>query len=231
MAEPRKQNQETKTSIIIIDDHPIVRHGIAQLINMQKDLLVCGEAKDSTEGWEIIKEKDPDLVIVDLSLENASGLDLIKALSARMPGLPLLVLSMHDENLYAERAIRSGAMGYVMKQEATETLISAIYQVLKGEIFVSEKIKARLLQRLLRGESGTNQEEEYTIVGGLTNRELEVFQLIGKGLSTRRIASKLNLSIKTIETHRQNIKQKLNLEDSTELVQQAVQWAQSMENK
>jgi DNA-binding NarL/FixJ family response regulator len=138
---------------------------------------------------------------------------------------------MHDENLYAERAIRSGAMGYVMKQEATETLISAIYQVLKGEIFVSEKIKARLLQRLLRGESGTNQEEEYTIVGGLTNRELEVFQLIGKGLSTRRIASKLNLSIKTIETHRQNIKQKLNLEDSTELVQQAVQWAQSMENK
>jgi DNA-binding NarL/FixJ family response regulator len=122
-------------------------------------------------------------------------------------------------------------MGYVMKQEATETLINAIYQVLKGEIFVSEKIKARLLQRLLRGDSGTNQEEEYTIVGGLTNRELEVFQLIGKGLSTRRIATKLNLSIKTIETHRQNIKQKLNLEDSTELVQQAVQWAQSMENK
>lgn len=231
MAEMKNTGHEKKIQIVIVDDHPIVRHGIAQLINMQKDLTVCGEAKDSTEGWEVIKEKNPDLVIVDLSLENASGLDMIKALSARMPALPLLVLSMHDENLYAERAIRSGALGYVMKQEATETLINAIYQVLKGEIFVSERIKTRLLQRLLRGEPGTHQEEAYSIVGDLTNRELEVFQLIGKGLSTRRIASQLNLSIKTIETHRQNIKQKLNLEDSTELVQQAVQWAQSMDIK
>lgn len=231
MAESTKKNRDKKIQIIIIDDHPIVRHGIAQLINMQQDLVVCGEAKDSTEGWDTIKEKDPDLVIVDLSLENASGLDLIKALSARRPDLALLVLSMHDENLYAERAIRSGAMGYVMKQEATETLINAIYQVLKGEIFVSEKIKTRLLQRLLRGEPGTSQDEEYSIVVDLTDRELEVFQLIGKGLSTRKIASKLNLSIKTIETHRQNIKQKLNLNDSTELVQQAVQWVQSMDMK
>ncbi|HPQ53017.1 MAG TPA: response regulator transcription factor [Spirochaetota bacterium] len=231
MAESTKKNRDKKIQIIIIDDHPIVRHGIAQLINMQQDLVVCGEAKDSTEGWDAIKEKDPDLVIVDLSLENASGLDLIKALSARRPDLALLVLSMHDENLYAERAIRSGAMGYVMKQEATETLINAIYQVLKGEIFVSEKIKTRLLQRLLRGEPGTSQDEEYSIVVDLTDRELEVFQLIGKGLSTRKIASKLNLSIKTIETHRQNIKQKLNLNDSTELVQQAVQWVQSMDMK
>ncbi|HON80096.1 MAG TPA: response regulator transcription factor [Spirochaetota bacterium] len=231
MAESTKKNRDKKIQIIIIDDHPIVRHGIAQLINMQQDLVVCGEAKDSTEGWDAIKEKDPDLVIVDLSLENASGLDLIKALSARRPDLALLVLSMHDENLYAERAIRSGAMGYVMKQEATETLINAIYQVLKGEIFVSEKIKTRLLQRLLRGEPGTTQDEEYSIVVDLTDRELEVFQLIGKGLSTRKIASKLNLSIKTIETHRQNIKQKLNLNDSTELVQQAVQWVQSMDMK
>ena len=231
MAESTKKNRDKKIQIIIIDDHPIVRHGIAQLINMQQDLVVCGEAKDSTEGWDAIKEKDPDLVIVDLSLENASGLDLIKALSARRPDLALLVLSMHDENLYAERAIRSGAMGYVMKQEATETLINAIYQVLKGEIFVSEKIKTRLLQRLLRGEPGTSQDEEYSIVVDLTDRELEVFQLIGKGLSTRKIASKLNLSIKTIETHRQNIKQKLSLNDSTELVQQAVQWVQSMDMK
>ncbi len=228
----RTSQDQEKTKIVIIDDHPIVRHGIAQLINLQPDLIVCGEAKNSAEGWEVIRQTQPALVIVDLSLEEDSGLDLIRALSSRCPELRLLVLSMHDENLYAERAIRAGSLGYVMKQEATEILIKAIYQSLKGEIFVSDRIKARLLQRLLRGDTAKNGEErDYSLVESLTNRELEIFRLIGKGYSTKRIATKLNLSVKTIETHRQNIKQKLDLQDSAELVQQAVQWIQSFSMK
>ncbi len=231
MADRNGAKNGKKIRIVIVDDHPIVRHGIAQLINMQEDMVVCGEAKNSSEGWEVIKETEPRLVLVDLSLEEDSGLDLIKAIHSRRPDITLLVLSMHDENLYAERAIRSGSMGYVMKQEATDTLIKAIHQVMKGEIFVSERIKSRLLQRLLRGDAMKSEDSNYTLVEGLTNRELEVFRLIGRGFSTRRIAKQLNLSIKTIETHRQNIKQKMNLQDSAELIQVAVHWIQTTSMK
>lgn len=222
MKERRKDGK--KVSIIIVDDHPIVRHGIAQLINKQKDMEITGEASSIAEGWDAIVKVSPDLVIVDLTLENESGLDLIRGIKDRCPGISVLVLSMHDESIFAERAFRAGASGYVMKHEGTEKLIGAIRRIVEGDLYASDNLKEKLLKRIVKGT--TLAVESSDSVDALSNRELEVFQMIGRGLTTREIADKLHLSVKTIEAHRQNIKDKLGLANANELIRNAVQWLQ-----
>ena len=206
--------------ILIVDDHPIVRHGLAQLINDEAGLNVCGSAASPAETLELLKRSLPDLVIVDLSLGDESGLDLVKTLHNEYPDLPVLVLSMHDEAYYADRVLRAGAMGYIMKQEAAEQMISAIQQVLAGKVYLSESMAASMLTRFV----GRTVIRGGTPVDHLTDRELQVLGLIGKGLGTRQIASKLHLSVKTVENHREHIKAKLKLRSSAELVRYAVRW-------
>jgi DNA-binding NarL/FixJ family response regulator len=208
------------SQILIVDDHPIVRHGLTQLINDEDGLNVCASAANGSEALEALKSSRPDLVIVDLSLGDESGLDLVKTLKTEHPDLPVLVLSMHDEAYYADRVLRAGAMGFIMKQEAAEQMISAIHQVLSGKVYLSEAMAASMLTRLV----GREVVRGGTPVDHLTDRELQVLQLIGKGLGTRQIAEKLHLSIKTVENHREHIKAKLKLRTSSELVRYAVRW-------
>ncbi len=216
-----------KAKVFLVDDHPIVRQGLAELINHEDDLEVCGQAEDAREALKEIKKQQPDMVIVDLSLKETSGVELIKDLKSQYIGLPVLALSMHDESIYAERALRAGARGYIMKQEATGEVISAIRKVLSGQIYASEKMTAKMVRRLVGGtpEVGTSTIER------LSDRELEVFLLIGQGYGTRQIAEKLFLSVKTIETYRAHIKDKLNLSGSAELLQYSIQWVNSQEKK
>jgi len=205
--------------IIIIDDHPIVRKGFAQLINREKDLNVVGEAEDHQSACELIEKTKPDLALVDLTLKESDGLELIKDITVLYPQLKTLVISLHDERVYAERALRAGARGYIMKSEATENVMTAIRNVLKGMIYLSGDMQERILQQYtVRGS------EEQSIVDILSDREFEVFQLVGGGLETRAIAVRLHLSVKTIETYKSHIKTKLNLHSSTELIQRAVEW-------
>ena len=206
--------------ILIVDDHPIVRHGLAQLINDVPGLTVCGASATPSEALRALVASDPHLVILDLSLGDDSGLELLKSLKARRPDLPVLVLSMHDEAYYADRVLRAGAMGYVMKQEAAEQVIAAIRQVLSGKVYLSEAMASSMLSRLVGGKAT----EGGSPVANLTDRELEVLQLIGKGLGTRQIADKLRLSVKTVENHREHLKAKLKLHSSAELVRYAVRW-------
>ena len=217
-----RSTQKRTTRILVVDDHPVVRKGIVQLIEGESDLQVCAEADSAAATLEALDSPLPDLVIVDLTLAGASGLGLIKDIKARHPDLPILVLSMHDESLYAERALRAGAAGYVMKQEATEHIVEAIRQVLGGQVYLSDRMAARLLHRVV-GRTGT--ESRPSPIEALTDRELEVFQLVGQGLSTRQIAEQLFLSVKTVETHLEHIKTKLGLESGRELVRQAVRWS------
>ena len=209
--------------VLIVDDHPIVRQGLRQLINQEPDLIVCGEATEPQQALATAEAVQPDVVIVDLTLKEGSGLDLIKTLQAQRPALPVLVVSMHDEALYAERSLRAGARGYVMKQEATETLLHALRRVLDGEIYVSGRMATRLVRSVVQGRSS-----EDSPLTSLSDRELEVLQFIGRGLSTRQIADTLHLSIKTVETHRANIMRKLHLSHATELVRYAVHWVNDM---
>jgi DNA-binding NarL/FixJ family response regulator len=211
-----------KTTILIVDDHPLLRHGLAALIKSERDLDVCGEAATSAAALEAIREHPPDLVIVDLALDGADGLDLIKAMKARHPEIPALVLSMHDEALYAERALRAGARGYVNKQQLDDTLLVAIRRVLNGEMYMSEKTGARFAARFLGGVTL----EKDSPLAVLTDRELEVFRLIGQGRCSRDIAQQLHLSVKTIESYREHIKQKLTLESGAELVRRATLWVE-----
>jgi DNA-binding NarL/FixJ family response regulator len=206
-----------------VDDHPIVLEGLKQLIDQQPDLNVCGELADGRATLQTVERLKPDLAIIDISLKAVNGLDVIKALKAEYPNLPVLALSMHDEMLYAERALRAGASGYVMKQEATKNLLNAVRWILGGAIYLSERVTSKLLARMANLKSGGTA----SALEELSDRELEVFQLIGQGASTRRIAERLGLSIKTIESHRENIKKKLKLQDAAELVQYAVSWYQS----
>jgi DNA-binding NarL/FixJ family response regulator len=225
----RKQadkTDENKTNILIVDDHPIVRQGLAELINHEEDLAVCGQAEDAHQAIKAVKELKPDMAIVDISLKETSGMELIKDVKAQFPNLPTLALSMHDESLYAERALRAGARGYIMKAEATEKVILAIRTILSGEIYISEKMASKMMQKLVGG----NTEISASPVERLSDRELEVFQLIGKGFGTRQISERLCLSIKTIETYRAHIKEKLGLADAAELLQHAIQWSNSREN-
>lgn len=210
-----------KRSILLIDDHPIVRQGLAQLINQEPDLHVSAEAASAREALEQMDKAIPDIAIVDISLDDRSGIELIKDLRAKDPNLPVLALSMHDESLYAERALRAGAKGYIMKQEATEQVMTAIRKVLDNQIYVSERMASRLLDQFVSAKPG----EEESPLGRLSDRELEIFSMIGRGLGTREIATKLFLSIKTVEAHREHIKEKLKLRSGTELMRMAVQHA------
>jgi DNA-binding NarL/FixJ family response regulator len=212
-----------KATIIIVDDHPIVRQGLADLINQEPDLAVVGQAEDAPEAMQTIRKIKPDIVIIDVSLKETSGIELIKDVKALDPNIPVLILSMHDESLYAERALRAGAKGYIMKQEATEKIVNAIRAVLKGQLYLSDKMSSRILRKIVGG----GVEVESSPIDRLSDRELEVFTLLGQGHGTRQISEQLHLSIKTIETYRSHIKEKLGLADSTELLQHAIQWVNS----
>lgn len=203
--------------VLIVDDHPIVRRGLAQLIEQEPDLEVCGEAADAETAVTAMEKLDPDIALVDLMLKGASGTDLIKNLKARWANTPILVLSMHDEAVYAERALRAGAHGYIMKEEATGQVLTALRKVLGGDVYVSERMVSHLLRRMVGGTQGDGLES-------LSDRELEVFQWIGRGLSVTEIAERLSVSPKTIETYRAHIKDKLNLASSAEVMRLAVQW-------
>ncbi|HOJ27496.1 MAG TPA: PAS domain S-box protein [Spirochaetota bacterium] len=207
-----------KYTIVIVDDHPIVRQGLQQLINTQKNLEVIGQATSADEAIDVVNRKIPDCIIVDISLNGTSGIELVKALKQRFPKLPALVLSMYDEKLYAERAIKAGARGYLMKQEAPDKIIQAIYTVLKGDVYLSSEMKEQMVQSL--SDKGTMDSS----VEALTNREFEIFQLIGHGLGNKHIAQKLHISVKTVENVREKIKMKLHLETSQDLLQYAIEW-------
>ena len=209
-----------KHHILIVDDHPIVRQGLAQLIDQEQDLSVCGQAENAHEAMGVIKSLSPDLAIVDITLRETIGMELIKDIKVRYPSLPVLTLSMHDEAIYAERALRAGAKGYIMKQEATERVVTAIRRVLAGEVYISEDMAAKMVSKMI----GRTPDKGASPVERLSDRELEVFRLIGEGYGTREMAAKLHLSIKTIETYRAHIKDKLGFQDANELLRSAIQW-------
>ena len=205
--------------VLVVDDHPVFRAGLVQVLDGEPGLAVCGEAGSAEEALRLLDGLDPDLLVVDISLGGASGLELVKQVQQRRPGLPMLVLSMHDETLFAERSLRAGARGYVNKQEAVGHMIAAMRKVLGGGTYLSRRMAASLEMR--RTEGGAGPEEP---VATLSDRELEVFSLIGQGLGTRDIAERLGLSIKTVETYREHIKNKLLLDTATELTRRAVAW-------
>ncbi len=209
-----------KVRVLLVDDHPVLRKGLGQMINHEPDLMVCGEAEDASKAFDAVSTLQPDVAVVDISLKRGNGIELIKNVKARYPELAILVLSMHDEALYAERALRAGSLGYIMKEEATELVLTAIRRVMAGEIFLSERMKSRMLQQIATGRGKT----VVSPIEHLTDRELQVFRLIGEGRSTRQIAGELHLSVRTVEAYREYIKEKLSLKNSTELVQHAFHW-------
>jgi DNA-binding NarL/FixJ family response regulator len=213
-----KAKAPSKSRVLLIDDHPIVRERLAELINQEPDLMVCGEAEDAYSAMEAIDKVVPDIALVDISLKDSYGIELVKDVKAQHPQVKTLVLSMHDETLYAERALRAGARGYLTKQEASKKVIGAIRQVLSGGIYVSEKMAGVLLGRVA-GEPRSDGSP----VDRLSDRELEIFQLLGEGLAVREIAKRLHVSVKTVEAHRTHIKEKLNIKTSPELLRYAIQ--------
>lgn len=223
-----KQSQRLgKTRILLVDDHAVVRFGMAQLINRESDLMVCGEQEDASNALSAITTTKPDLVIADISLKDSSGLELMRNIKAQWPKLPVLVVSTHDESIYAEIAFRAGALGYLMKQEALDRLIVAVRRVLTGNIYVSETQSARMLQQQIRGQKDIAESP----VQKLSDRELEVFQLIGRWKKTGEIARELHLSVKTVEYYREQLKQKLNLQDGSELARYATSWVEREQPK
>jgi len=222
MSMKRQSKSPAKKKIFIVDDHPMMRDGLAQMIGNEPDLSVCGEAADAPEALAQIEKVKPDLAIVDITLRSSSGLELIKDLQIRLPNVAILVISMHDESLYAERVLRAGGRGYIMKQEGGKKLMEAIRHVLSGQTYISPKISAKIVDAFSgRRPAGSSPVET------LTDREFEVFQLIGQGRSTKEIADKLHVSAKTVEVHRVNIKHKLNVATAPELIHFAVRWAES----
>ncbi len=221
------KNTEKLKRILIVDDHPIIRRGLTELVDQEEDLVVCGEASNAAGALGAIKTLQPDMVIMDYSLPGRSGLDLTKDIQAQNPSLPILFLSMHDESLYAERVLRAGARGYIMKQEAPEKVISAMRTILAGEVYVSDGMAKKLVSRLISGgpRAGTSE------IQRLSDREVEVLRLIGQGNGTGQIADMLHLSTKTVETHRANIKVKLNLRSAVELRKYAIQWTHSTDSE
>lgn len=212
--------RKPKTKVLLVDDHPILRAGLGKLINQEADMMICGEAEDGPTAFDLAGTLNPDIAVIDISLKGSNGIELVKNLKARYPDLPTLILSMHDESLYAERALRAGSLGYIMKEEAIEQVLVAIRKVLQGEIFLSEKMKGKMLQQMASGKGKVISSP----IEQLTDRELEVFRLIGEGCSTRQIAGQLHLSVRTVEAYREYIKSKLNLKNATELVQHAFHW-------
>lgn len=220
------ETQNVSKRILIVDDHPLMRAGLAQLIDREPDLKVCAEAGTARRAIDLVTNQSFDLALVDISLPDKNGLELIKDIRALRPELPVLVISMHDETVYAERALRAGGRGYIMKDEGGETFISAIRQVLAGKMYVSQRMSAQILEVF----SGRQPDHFGSPVRKLSDREFEVFQMIGQGISAREIAERLHLSVKTIEVHRANIKEKLDLKTAAQLVRFAVRWIDSQEN-
>ena len=221
MSDP--DSSTTHRQILIVDDHPIMRLGLAKLIEAEPDLEVAWEAGTAREALVHLENATPDLVLVDMTLPDRGGLELIKDIRAAFEGVQCLAISMHDEELYAERVLRAGGRGYVMKEEAPGKLIQAIRRVMDGGVFLSEKMEARIVELFAGGEKGGSP------VDRLSDRELEVFRLLGEGFGTREIAGKLGISVRTIDAHRAHIKEKLGLKDATELVHQAVRWVETGE--
>lgn len=217
------ENSTEKTRVFIIDDHPIVRQGLAQLIDQEEDMHCVGEAGDAGEALKGVANITPDLAIVDISLKGTSGIELTKNLLARYPTMLVLILSMYDESLYVERVLKAGAKGYLMKQEATDHVVTAIRKVVSGAIYVSDRMRDTLLQQF----SGGHKTLVGATTGKMSDRELEVLQLIGQGYTTNRIAKDLFVSVKTVESHYANIKNKFDLKNSHELIQYAVKWSLS----
>ena len=214
------------TRILLIDDHPIMRHGLAQLLGAEDGLTICGEAGSARDGLAAADNLKPDLVIIDLTLPDKHGLELLKDLQAQHPGLLCLVLSMHDEGLYAERALRAGARGYIMKEAAADHLVTAVHKILAGGLYLSETVASKMIEQLsgVRGKTGA------TGIENLTDRELEVLALIGEGVATKNIADRLSISARTVEAHRAHIKEKLDFSDGAALVKFAVQWVEGKSN-
>jgi|KBSMisStaDraftv2_1062788.scaffolds.fasta_scaffold01148_3 DNA-binding NarL/FixJ family response regulator len=218
----KSQNQTSprKNRVLVVDDHPIVRQGLTLLINQESDLLVCGEAEEATGAMHVLASLKPDILILDISLNGPDGIDLLKNVRNSHPELPVLILSMHDESIYAERALRAGANGYIMKQEATEKVLVALRRILAGEIYVSDRIANKMLKHYITGSGPVRNSS----IADLSDRELEVFRLIGEGHGTRQIAEELHLSVKTVESYQAHIKEKLSLRSARELMQHAIQW-------
>lgn len=223
MSASKSDGKKAKKKVLIIDDHPMMREGLAQLINSEREMTVCGQADGALEGLEKIRQLQPDLVIADITLPGKSGLELLKDIQALHSGLRVLVISMHDESFYAERVLRAGGRGYIMKQEGGKKLMEAIRTVLEGRVYVSEKMSAKILDRMTGGQS----QAATSLIGNLTDREFEIFQLIGRGLSTAQMAEQLHVSPKTIEVHRVHLKTKLKIESAPELIRFAVRWLES----
>lgn len=226
----RKANEagagRRRSRVLIVDDHPIVRQGLRRLIEQEDDLTVCGEAETTREAKTAIRELKPDVVIVDISLKQGDGIELVKDARAHYAQLPILVLSMHDETIYAERMLSAGANGYIMKQAASDQFLVALRRVLEGGIYVSELVGNSMIQKFASGGAYISANP----IDRLSNRELQILHMIGRGLSTRQAAEALNLSVKTVESHRQRIKRKLNLSTGSQLVQYAVNWFSGRES-
>lgn len=223
MAKPAPE----KSRLLIVEDHPLFREGLRQMIDRNAALVVCGQVADGAAALRAVAELKPDLVLVDISLEGGNGIDLIKTLKAKYDELPILVISMHDESLYAERALRAGALGYVMKSESARIVKAAIFKVLGGDIFLSERMSTSVLAKLLKGKN----EPPVSPIEQLSDRELEVFQMLGEGKASRQIAEELNLTIPTIHSFRNRIKEKLQLKNSTEMMLHAMQWVRERVTK
>ena len=209
-----------KCRVLLVDDHPVVRQGLALLIDREPDLGVCGEAEGAHTAFHAIITLKPDIVVLDISLSGPDGLDILKEIRTKTASLPVLILSMHDESIYAGRAMRAGANGYIMKQEATEKVLVAIRRILQGDVYLSDRLTNAMLQQYVRGAS----QVRISPLVNLTDRELEVFRLIGEGHGTRQIAEELHLSVKTIESYQAHIKEKLALRNARELLQHAIEW-------
>jgi len=219
LADREKSGAPQRIRVLLVEDHPVMRQGLALLLERETDMLVCGEADDVASALRAALELRPDVVVVDITLKNSNGLDLIKELRRRAPLLPVLVFSIHDEAVYAERALQAGARGYVMKHEATEKLLDAIRCLSRGESYFSEHVQERVLRQAGRG--GRQNRDS---VQALSDRELQIFELVGRGLGTRVIAERLEISVKTVESHLARIKEKLDLKNHTELLQRATLW-------
>ena len=215
-----RPTQTAKKTVLVVDDHPLMRQGLALLVNQQHDLQVCGEAEEAQAVMHAIAHLHPDIIILDISLNGPDGLELLKNIRATNPDVPVLILSMHDEAIYAERALRARANGYIMKQEATEKVLIAVRRILNGDVYLSDRMSNKMLQQYIGGAPSLIQSR----IASLSDRELEVFRLIGEGRATREIAEELHLSVKTVETYQAHIKEKLALRSGRELIQHAIQW-------
>lgn len=216
-----------KRPVFLVDDHPLVREWLSNLINQTADLMVCGESENAPQALAAIQTLKPGVAVVDLSLSNSSGMDLIKNLKEMCPDVAVLVLSMHDESLYAERALRAGARGYVMKKESTQKVLEAIRQILQGKLFISPDVAASIAEHALQGRRPAGEPS----VAQLSDRELEVFEMLGRGMGTRQIGEMLHVSVKTVQAYCMRIKEKLNLANATDLLREAFRWNDAKNRK